>query len=133
VCRFPALQDRISAVVRGFIGAAEERAKTMLVALFECETAYINTDHPDYIGMQRAWKEHMASKDRVDASSDEGISPDSRSHSPTRRPVIPLAHVRHVCLPTVNVLLHIGSQITLGKSELRRTVTVTLFFSYVTA
>jgi Dynamin central region len=114
VCRFPALQDRISAVVRVFIGAAEERAKTMLVSLFECETAYINTDHPDYIGMQRAWKEHMASKDGVDVSgSDEVISPDSRSHSPQRRQVVALASARnhvhlplYLGLPTENVLLH---------------------------
>lgn len=96
LCRFPALQDRISAVVRVFINASEERAKTMLVSLFECETAYINTDHPDYIGVQRAWREHMASKDGVDVSgSEEGVSHDSRSHSPQRRTTIPLAHVRH--------------------------------------
>ena len=95
-CRFPALQDRISAVVRVFINAAEDRAKAMLVSLFECETAYINTDHPDYIGVQRAWKEHAAAKDGVDvSSSDEGVSHDSRSHSPQRRTTIPLAHVRH--------------------------------------
>lgn len=97
--RFPALQDRISAVVRSFITAAEERAKTMLVSLFECETAYINTDHPDYIGMQRAWKDHMASKDGAENSGSESVSHDSRSHSPNRRTTVPLAHARHVCYP----------------------------------
>ena len=99
VLRFPALQDRISAVVRSFITAAEERAKTMLVSLFECETAYINTDHPDYIGMQRAWKEHMASKDGAENSGSESVSHDSRSHSPNRRTTVPLAHSRHVRCP----------------------------------
>jgi hypothetical protein len=103
LCRFPALQDGISAVVRGFIAAAEEKAKAMLLSLFECEMTYINTDHPDYIGMQRAWKEHMASKDGEDgAGSDDVDRMDalSRPHSPPRRGTHPQQpHARHHVRP----------------------------------
>lgn len=82
MCRFPELHDRIQAAMRRFIAAAGERAKATLVSLFECEMAYVNTDHPEYIGMQRAWKEYMSEKEGGAGSDAE--SPDGRAHDRAR-------------------------------------------------
>lgn len=59
--------------MRRFIASAGEKAKSVLISLFECELAYVNTDHPDYIGMQRAWKEHMSAKEGTHASDSDSV------------------------------------------------------------
>jgi hypothetical protein len=46
----------------------------MLTNLFECELAYINIDHPSFIGMRAAWQEIMERRDGPDVTSDGDAS-----------------------------------------------------------
>eukprot|EP00892_Ulva_mutabilis_P006287 jgi/Ulvmu1/402/UM001_0409.1 len=94
ILRFPELQDRIHGAMRRFISGAGDKAKSVLISLFECELAYVNTDHPDYVGMQRAWKEHMAAKEGTggsDSDSADGRHDRQRGHSHSQALTVPRA------------------------------------------
>lgn len=48
------LQVRLRAAVEDFISEGAAPAERMIRDLVECEHAYINTDHPQFIGGNRA-------------------------------------------------------------------------------
>lgn len=48
------LQVRLRAAVEDFIHEGAEPAERMIRDLVDCEHAYINTDHPQFIGGNRA-------------------------------------------------------------------------------
>ena len=77
--RYQALHDAVAERVRAFINEAQAAASHMLAALFECELAYVNVDHPDFIGMQNAWHEHMAGRDARAARPGGAAASDSDS------------------------------------------------------
>lgn len=86
--------------MRRFIASAGEKAKSVLVSLFECEMAYVNTDHPEYIGMQRAWKEYMAEKEGAagsDSESADGRHDRARHSHSSQALTISRGGGHHVC------------------------------------
>lgn len=48
--RFPLLRERVVEVVEDVLDECAEPAYAMISNLIECELAYINTSHPDFIG-----------------------------------------------------------------------------------
>lgn len=50
----PLLQVRLRAAVEDFISEGAAPAERMIRDLVDCEHAYINTDHPQFIGGNRA-------------------------------------------------------------------------------
>ena len=52
LCVWP--QVRLRAAVEDFINEGAEPAERMIRDLVDCEHAYINTDHPQFIGGNRA-------------------------------------------------------------------------------
>jgi Dynamin central region len=88
--RFPRLLDEVSDVVQSFLDEAARRAESMLTALFECELAYINVDHPSFIGMRAAWQELM--ERRSDGSDAENGTAHGNLHVRSARSAGGLSH-----------------------------------------
>ena len=64
--------------VEGFINAGADPAERMIRDLVECELAYINTDHPQFLGGSRAIGLVM---DRRSKLPDEAAEEDTASKS----------------------------------------------------
>lgn len=54
------LQSTVAELARAFIDDAHAAAAATVTSLLDCELAYVNVDHPDFIGMRGAWQEHVA-------------------------------------------------------------------------
>lgn len=71
VSRFPNLQVRLRAAVEDFISEGAAPAERMIRDLVDCEHAYINTDHPQFIGGNRALSQVLAQLHGIPAEEDE--------------------------------------------------------------
>ncbi|DAZ94917.1 TPA: hypothetical protein N0F65_003087 [Lagenidium giganteum] len=69
--RFPELRDRVIEVVNGMLRASLGPTQSMIQNLILIELAYINTNHPDFIGGSRAVAQLMEKmqRDSVSASN----------------------------------------------------------------
>lgn len=67
--------------VENFINSGAEPAERMIRELVECELAYINTDHAQFIGGSRAIGMVMERRSRLpeEASTEEGSSKNGQS------------------------------------------------------
>ena len=75
-----AAQSHLMAAVEEFIDSGAGPAERMIRDLVECEHAYINTDHPQFIGGSRAISMVMERRARApDDSSEEEPSRSSQS------------------------------------------------------
>ena len=67
------MQSHLMAAVEEFINSGAEPAERMIHDTVECELAYINTDHPMFLGGSRAISIVMERRSRLpdDSSEDE--------------------------------------------------------------
>lgn len=61
----------MTASVEEFIDSGAEPAERMIRNLVDCELAYINTDHPSFIGGSKAISIVMEKRAKMDESSSE--------------------------------------------------------------
>lgn len=105
VARFPGLQRRLMTAVEDFINEGAAPAERMIRDLVACEHAYINTDHPSFVGGNRAiaqvLEQRCASSQSGGSDDEQGNGsemPHSRSQSTGNLPQQSsggLAHTRH--------------------------------------
>lgn len=62
--RFPELRDRVMEVVNGMLRASLVPTQAMIQNLIQIELAYVNTNHPDFIGGSRAVAQLMEKMQR---------------------------------------------------------------------
>lgn len=65
------LQSHLMAAVEDFINSGAEPAERMIHNTVECELAYINTDHPQFLGGSRAISIVMERRSRMPDDSSE--------------------------------------------------------------
>ena len=65
VDRFPSLRRELLASVEGLVAAGAAPAERMVRDLVACELAFINTDHPDFVGGARAVAAAMEARSAV--------------------------------------------------------------------
>ena len=51
--RYPQLRDETEHVLTGFLRNQEQVAKDHIKLMIDIELAYMNTNHPDFIGFQK--------------------------------------------------------------------------------
>jgi len=99
--RFPVLREHVLECVRNLLERRVKPTKTMITNLMHIELAYINTNHPDFIGGSKAVKslmDRMTEKQKMDElkvikkpppqSPPTPPDPDNRSQLPTDREII---------------------------------------------
>lgn len=62
---FPALRDKVLAVVNNMLARSLTPTHKMIRNLIQVEKAYINTNHPDFIGGSQAIASLMSNQDRA--------------------------------------------------------------------
>ncbi|KAJ0398185.1 hypothetical protein P43SY_000554 [Pythium insidiosum] len=67
--RFPELRDRVIEVVNAMLRASLSPTQTMIQNLIQIELAYVNTNHPDFIGGSRAVAQLMEKLQRESLSA----------------------------------------------------------------
>ncbi|KAG7391866.1 Dynamin-1-like protein [Phytophthora pseudosyringae] len=67
--RFPELRDRVMEVVNGMLRASLVPTQAMIQNLIQIELAYVNTNHPDFIGGSRAVAQLMEKMQRETMAS----------------------------------------------------------------
>ncbi|GLE05245.1 hypothetical protein PINS_up014245 [Pythium insidiosum] len=67
--RFPELRDRVIEVVNAMLRASLAPTQTMIQNLIQIELAYVNTNHPDFIGGSRAVAQLMEKLQRESLSA----------------------------------------------------------------
>lgn len=82
LARFGTLRERIQQVVQDLLRRFLEPAKDMIRNMISCELAYVNTNHPDFIGGSQAVSETMdyiqAAKAKTGSHTDSGVAPPQR-------------------------------------------------------
>lgn len=51
--RYPRLREETERIITSYIRNQEQKCKEQLVLLVECELAYMNTNHEDFIGFAK--------------------------------------------------------------------------------
>jgi dynamin 1-like protein len=73
--RFPELRDRVVEVVNAMMRTSLTPTQAMVTNLIQIELAYINTNHPDFIGGSRAVAQLMEKLQRESLSSNDVKDP----------------------------------------------------------
>lgn len=74
VARFPALRGALLAAVEDFVADGALPAERMIRDLVACELAFINTDHPDFVGGSRAVAMAMERRQQMAQESAAGAA-----------------------------------------------------------
>ncbi|CAH0476525.1 unnamed protein product [Peronospora belbahrii] len=82
--RFPELRDRVMEVVNGMLRASLVPTQAMIQNLIRIELAYINTNHPDFIGGSRAVAQLMEKMQRETMTSTGALTNNMISQDPRR-------------------------------------------------
>lgn len=53
MCRYPRLRDETERIIATYIRQKEQMCKEQLIMLIDCELAYMNTNHEDFIGFAK--------------------------------------------------------------------------------
>uniref|UniRef100_A0AAV1UHD8 Uncharacterized protein n=1 Tax=Peronospora matthiolae TaxID=2874970 RepID=A0AAV1UHD8_9STRA len=83
--RFPELRDRVMEVVNGMLRASLVPTQAMIQNLIQIELAYVNTNHPDFIGGSRAVAQLMEKMQR-DTMAAAGAPTNNMTNQDPRRP-----------------------------------------------
>ena len=51
--RYPRLREETERIIASYIRDKEQVCKTQLILLVDCELAYMNTNHEDFIGFAK--------------------------------------------------------------------------------
>ena len=51
--RYPRLREEVERIITTQIREREQRCKDQIILLIECELAYMNTNHEDFIGFAK--------------------------------------------------------------------------------
>lgn len=52
--RYPRLREETERIIMSHVRSREQRCKEQLVLLIDCELAYMNTNHEDFIGFAKS-------------------------------------------------------------------------------
>ncbi|KAF1775047.1 Dynamin-type guanine nucleotide-binding (G) domain [Phytophthora cactorum] len=86
--RFPELRDRVMEVVNGMLRASLIPTQAMIQNLIQIELAYVNTNHPDFIGGSRAVAQLMEKMQRETMAS-AGAPNNMNNQDPRRAGQVP--------------------------------------------
>lgn len=53
MARYPRLRDETERIIATHIREREQKCKEQLITLIDCELAYMNTNHEDFIGFAK--------------------------------------------------------------------------------
>lgn len=53
MARYPRLRDETERIIATYIREREQKCKEQLITLIDCELAYMNTNHEDFIGFAK--------------------------------------------------------------------------------
>lgn len=53
MCRYPRLRDETERIIATYIRQKEQMCKEQISMLIDCELAYMNTNHEDFIGFAK--------------------------------------------------------------------------------
>ena len=93
--------------MKAFIHAAAATASAAITAQLECEHAYINVDHPAFIGTRAAWQEHMQTSAAAPASDAGSADSDTYGVALPERGCSAGSHTRGRSTPHVNGRHHV--------------------------
>lgn len=80
--RFPELRDRVIEVVNGMLRASLVPTQAMIQNLIQIELAYVNTNHPDFIGGSRAVAQLMERMQRESMQASSSVGAVSTAKDP---------------------------------------------------
>ena len=75
------MQSHLTSTVEEFIDSGAEPAERMIRNLVDCELAYINTDHPSFIGGSKAISMIMDRRNKAGESDEEEELPNNNHKS----------------------------------------------------
>ncbi|OWZ06196.1 Dynamin [Phytophthora megakarya] len=87
--RFPELRDRVMEVVNGMLRASLIPTQAMIQNLIQIELAYVNTNHPDFIGGSRAVAQLMEKMQRETMASTGAPTNNMINQDPRRAGQVP--------------------------------------------
>lgn len=87
--RFPELRDRVVETVNGMLRASLVPTQSMVQNLIQIELAYVNTNHPDFIGGSRAVAQLMEKMQRESHAPGAMENKDPRRSSSVSKPNVP--------------------------------------------